>query len=314
MQKQLYGILKFIGILLLILFCIDTFFTSGLKKNNTKYFGKLNKICKKDSLPQIAVFSSSVGEMGFNCRVLQSKLNKSAYNFSLSGTRFMQYKGLINEINDQKNNVEIVVMAEVIFSLEKMDAITDIGRFMPYISNENIYKSLHDIQPDLAFKSRYIPFYKYIAVSPDYYLQSVVGWKSSLQKKKPVDTLLGQIAVNRKWEADQDSIWKYAKPIPILIDSNVLNIYKKTIEQLVVNGKKVVITIPPIYMPKGQKIVDLTEFRKTLKQIACDNKVVFWDFSESMVDKQYFYNVQHLNAIGAAKFSEIFADSLKTIL
>jgi hypothetical protein len=126
--------------------------------------------------------------------------------------------------------------------------------------------------------------------------------------------MLGQIAVNRKWEADQDSLWKYAKPIPVLIDTAVLDIYKKTVSQLVASGKKVVITIPPIYMPKGQKIVDLTEFRKTLQKIAKDEKAVFWDFSESMVDKQYFYNVQHLNAIGASKFSSVFADSLRKIL
>jgi len=314
MQRSFYKSIKFIIILLLILSAIDLFITAGLRKNKTRYFGKLNKICNKDSLPQIAIFGSSVGEMGFDCKIIQSSLNKSTYNFSLTGTRFMQYRSLINEINKPKNNVEIVVLSEVIFSLQEVKAITEIGRFMPYISNKNIYNSLYRIQPDLTFKSRYIPFYKYIAVTPDYYIQSFVGWKSSFINKQLTDTMLGQIAVNRKWEADQDSLWKYAKPIPILIDTAVLEVYRKTVSQLVANGKKVIITIPPIYMPKGQKIVDLTEFRKTLQQIAKNEKAVFWDFSEAMVDKQYFYNVQHLNATGASKFSLIFADSLKKIL
>lgn len=299
---------------MLILSAIDLFISAGLRKNKTRYFGKLNKICNKDSLPQIAIFGSSVGEMGFDCKIIQSSLNKSTYNFSLTGTRFMQYCSLINEINKPNNNVEIVVLSEVIFSLQEVKAITEIGRFMPYISNKNIYSSLYRIQPDLTFKSRYIPFYKYIAVTPDYYIQSFVGWKSSFINKQLTDTMLGQIAVNRKWEADQGSLWKYAKPIPILIDTAVLEVYRKTVSQLIANGKKVIITIPPIYMPKGQKIVDLTEFRKTLQQIAKNEKAVFWDFSEAMVDKQYFYNVQHLNATGASKFSLIFADSLKKIL
>lgn len=314
MKKELYTNLKFILIFLVILTGIDLFLTAGLKKNTTGYYGKVNKIFKKDNLPQLAIFSSSVGEMGFDCSVLSTKVKKSCYNFSLSGTRFMQYKSLIDEINTTQNDIEYVVLAEAIFSLEKISALTELERFLPYLENENIYNNFSNVQPDLVFKSRYIPFYKYITVSSKYYIQSCVGWKKSFQKRNNNDTLLGQIKVNRKWESDQDTIWKYAKPIPINIDSTVFNIYKQTVKKLVQNHKKIVIVIPPIYMPKGQKIVDITNFRKTLSSI-CDNKNIFYfDFSESMVNKKYFYNVLHLNATGSALFSSMFADSLKTIL
>ena len=264
-------------------------------------------------LPQIAFFGSSVGEMGFDCRTIERITKKSAYNFSLTGTNFSQYEGLINAVNIPNNNVKVVVLAETIFSFNKINAITDIERYLPNISNKAIYQNLYNIQPDLAFKCRYIPFYKYITVSNKYYVQSIVGFKNWWQHKQLTDTLLGQIAVERKWEADQDSIWKYAKPIPVVIDNSVLNNYKKMIARLVANGKKVIITIPPIYMPQGQKIVDITQFRKTLASIANNKNIFFWDFSQSMVDKQYFYNVQHLNAFGAGTFCKAFADSLNTI-
>ncbi len=313
MKKEIYSTLKFIIIFIVILTSIDLLLTEGLKKNKTGYYGKVNKIFKNDSLPQVAIFSSSVGEMGFDCSVLSPKLKKSVYNFSLSGTRFMQYKSMIDEVNTIQNNIEYVVLAEAIFSLEKISALTELERFLPYITNENIYSSFYTIQPDLVFKARYIPFYKYIAVSNQYYLQSALGWKKSF-KKQNNDTLLGQIKVTRNWEADQDTIWKYATPIPINIDSAVFSVYKKAVETLVKNNKKVIVVVPPIYMPKGQTIVDITNFRKTLSSIADNKNVFYFDFSESMVDKKYFYNVLHLNATGAAKFSNAFADSVNKFI
>ena len=81
-----------------------------------------------------------------------------------------------------------------------------------------------------------------------------MGWKNFIAKKIISDTLLGQTKVNRKWQTDQDSILKYMQPISVAIDSEILVTYKQTINNLVANGKKIVITIQPMYMQKEQKI------------------------------------------------------------
>ena len=313
MKQTFYISLKFVAILLLILFAVDWFISTGIKKNDTGIFGKINKICNQNKLPQIAIFSSSVGEMGLDSKVIQTATSQSTYNFALNGTRFMQYKGLVNEIGNATNNTKIIVFAETFFSFEKLSGINQIERYVSNISNKNIYNSLYNLQPDLAFKCRYIPFYKYVAVTYNYYLQSVLGWKNFITKKIITDTLLGQTKVNRKWQTDQDSILKYMQPITVTIDSEILVTYKQTINNLVANGKKIVITIPPMYMQKEQKILDITLLKTTLKSIANNKTIFFFDFSESMVDKQYFYNAMHLNAFGAAVFSKRFADSLNTI-
>ncbi len=310
MKKQFVISIKFVAILVIVLIIADGFISYGIKKNATNVFAKPNKICNNIDLPQIAVFSSSVGEMGYDCNVIANAANKSVYNFSLNGTRFMQYKGLIDELNRISKTTEIVVLSEAFFTFKKSNSINNIERYLPCISNDNIYNSLHNLQPDLSFKCRYVPFYKYIVASNNYYLQSFIGWKNYLTHKKSIDSLKGQTKVYRNWEADQDSIWKYAKQIPVDIDSEIVNIYKKTIDNLVANNKKVVIAIAPIYMPKGQTIIDFTQFRKTLQSMADNKNIFFLDFSESMVDKKYFYNVQHMNAYGASVYSKRFADSL----
>lgn len=40
----------------------------------------------------------------------------------------------------------------------------------------------------------------------------------------------------------------------------------------------------------------------------------YFDFSETMVDKKYFYNAGHLNANGARIFSTMLADTLIKVL
>lgn len=282
-----------------------------LKKNTTSVFSKPLKICNHTHLPQIAIFGSSVSEVGFDCDVIASATQKTVYNFSLNGTRFLQCKGLIDELSATSPNTTTVILCESIFSFKKLDAVNDIERFLPCIFNKNVYQSLYNLQPELTFKCRYVPFYKYIVASNNYYAQSIIGWKNFIKHYNPVDSLNGQVRVYRNWAADQDSIWENAKTIPVVIDSNIVLSYKQTINNLVKNNKKVIITIPPMYMPKGQKIVDITEFRNTLKSLANNISVFYFDFSESMINKKYFYNAHHLNALGATVFSKAFTDSLQ---
>ncbi|MCX6210457.1 MAG: hypothetical protein NTZ59_13405 [Bacteroidetes bacterium] len=206
MKKQIILSIKFVIFLVVILVIVDGIIGFGIRQNTTSVFAKPIKICNNINAPSIAIFSSSVGEMGYDCDIIESTLHQTAYNFSLNGTRFLQYKGLIDELSNSSKNTKIVVLSEAIFSFEKLKAVNEIERFLPCISNNNVYKSLHNIQPDLTFKCRYIPFYKYIAASSNYYLNSFIGLKNFISHKKNIDSLKGQTRVYRNWEADQDTI------------------------------------------------------------------------------------------------------------
>ena len=185
---------------------------------------------------------------------------------------------------------------------------------MPYIKNKNIYNSLAAIDSELAYKSRYIPFYRFIAATNHYYSSSLRGVKHMIKgSKKNLDTLLGYLPVKAGWNKLEDDFIANTLHIDIIIDSNIVNEYTKCVAGLRKKGRKVIITIPPIYIPKGQKIVDLEPYRNTLKIIAQKTNSIFWDFSESMVDKKFFHNIDHLNTYGAMVFSNVFSDSLNNL-
>ncbi len=314
MKKGILTSIYFAGTLFVILLMTDRFLDFTVKKCNTGHLGKVNKILDKSIKPQIAIFGPSLGENGFNSLQIQRQTNKTVYNFCLAGTIFMQYEGLINELNEKSNETEIFVLSEFVFNFQPRKQLTEIENYLPYLKNKNIYNSLASIDSELTYKSRYIPFYKFIAATNHYYTSSFRGLKHFIKgSKKNVDTLMGYLPVKKGWNKLEDDFIANTLHIDIIIDSNIVNEYIKCVNALKQKGRKVVITIPPIYIPKGQKVVDLEPYRNTLKSIAQKTNSVFWDFSESMVDKKYFHNIDHLNTYGALVFSNVFADSLNNL-
>ena len=310
-----YKICLFLATGLVLFQLFDWFIMTGVSKSAKGQLGKVNKICNQIDLPQIAIFGSSVGEVGINAPLLQKKTNKSVYNFCIDGTPFSQYYGLINEISGTKNT-ELVVMAEAYFSLERKTALSEFQRYIANIQHDNIYNSLYKIQPDIVWKARYVPMYKYTVFSHLFYLSSIEGWSHFLKKNTPKDTLLGFTPVFRNWELDQDEAIKKIKPFKIVLDTTVIAEYKKTIKNLKNQHKNVVIVMTPIYSAVSNTLTDFEPMRKTFKAIAAETECKFLDFSQNKIcnDKSFFYNSNHLNNKGADIFSSALADSLNILI
>jgi|GEM_PF-1295111 len=287
---------------------------SGVSKSAKGQLGKVNRICNHENTPAIAIFGSSVGEVGINAPLLQAQTGLSVFNFSIDGTRFQQYKGLIDEFASNNNTTKFVVLTETYFSFAKVDALTEPERYLANISNNNVYKSLYSIQPDMIWKSRYVPFYKYTLVSHTFYMAAMDGWKRRF-KNTGTDSLAGYTPVYRNWEADQDSIMKKLKPFSIETDASVIAAYKDCISRLRAKGIQVLIVLPPVYMTVLKTKTDFTPLRTTLRSVAKESNCVFWDFSESRMcdDKSFFYNSNHLNSKGAGNFGLVLADSIKQL-
>lgn len=300
---------------LLVLFTFDWIITFGVLRSDKKQLGKVNKICAHTNEPDIAIFGSSVGEVGVNASLIAQKTKQSVYNYSLDGTPFIQYQGLLDEFNQNNKNTSTVILTETYFSLSDIKAIAEIERYIPNISNDNVYRSLHKIQPDLTWKCRYIPFYKYIAVSHTYYMNAFYGYKSILKNTKEVDSLFGYTPVFRGWEADQDELIKNTKPFKIIIDTTIFNNYEKSIWRLKANKRNVIIILTPTYSKISKQITDFTPLREALKTVARKTQVQFWDYTRSELcdDKSFFYNSTHLNSKGSDIFSTSLADKINLL-
>ncbi|MCA0447483.1 MAG: hypothetical protein LCH54_14775 [Bacteroidetes bacterium] len=315
MNTNLKSALLFSFGLFSILFLVDTIISFGVSKSEFREIGKINKIIRHLELPEIAIFGSSVSKVGVNSPLIQRETGFSVYNFSLDGTRFMQYKGLISELNTQNETTKVVILAETYFSFSQVKALTTFENYLPAIGKDNIYEPLYEIQPDLVWRCRYIPFYKYTFVPHTYYLSSFDGWKSFFSNSHSVDSLLGFGPVYRTWEPDQDEFLLKTKYYTINIDSVIVEKYISVILDLKTKGRSVVIILTPIYTEISKKLTDFNPIRQTLQEISIRTQTPFWDFTSTSIcdNKSYFYNSNHLNKTGADLFSLMLADSIKTL-
>jgi hypothetical protein len=287
----------------------------GVRNCSYAQYAKVNIVAGHKAKPQIAIFGSSVGEVGVNARMINDTLKTASYNFSIDGTRFMQYKGLIQELNDYDDSCRLVIFAENFFTLTPIDQLTEVDRYIAHINNDHIYESLHQIQPELVWKLRNVPFYKLIAMKHSYFKAALIGLKDLRNGQKITDPYLGYTPRDIPWQADMDSLNRIGKIRDVIVDTAIFNDYKTIVQQLQKKGRKVLIMIPPVYK-EGLRLLQNLEAERTAFKSLEGNGVYFIDYSNCILsqDKKYFYNNSHLNSVGADYFTQMLVGDIQKIL
>ena len=300
----------------LILLGISYLIDMGVRHSDYEETGKVNKIVTHEIDPSLMVFGSSVSQVGIDPAILSQKTNLPAYNCSINGTRFLQYKGLVDEFASYSEKNKYVVFVETFFSFESIDALTQPENFLSEVENDNVYNALYDVQPDLVWKSRYIPFYKYTAVSYRYYKNSIIGWRRILNPAINNDPQFGFSPVNRSWEADADEAIRNTKKFQVQVDPVIVEKYILSIKELQAKGKKVFLVLTPMFAEMFKHVTDISPVRNELNRIASVTGATFLDYSHNPIseNKDYFYNSNHLNSEGARAFSSRLGDTLRTLI
>lgn len=299
----------------IILFGIQALLDKGVRQSGYGYFNKINLLAEHKLDPEIAIFGSSVSEVGLDPAIIKISTGLETYNFSIDGTSFVQLNGLLKEFSRYSKKCKIVILTEFFQSFEKRSQLTEVQRFAAHISNDNIYNSLYSVQPDLAWKIRNIPFYKFIVIEHPYYKASLLGWKKMVLNTPEMDTSMGFYPKNLSWDPEMDNINKKTKPIFIKVDKEIVEEYRKTLQLLKENGRKVIILLPPIQKDGRTLISNLEFFKATCKELAGDD-IYFLDCSsmELTENKEFFYNNAHVNRKGSIIFSNRVGAFLNNIV
>jgi hypothetical protein len=314
-QKNIVNSLLFLSILVAILISLEETLIYGVKAVRENQIGKVNIIAAHEFDPQIAVFGSSVSEVGVNPNILSKITAKSCYNFSLNGTSFYQYRGLIDEFLSYSRKSNIIILSEAYFSFSKNEAINSPDIYLAHIDNATISDPLFEIDNDLIWKIKYVPFYRFIAASHIYYKHAAHGLLNNLKSIKDNDSFNGFSPVYRGWEIDADEAIKKTGKFKIIINPYVLSLYIAQVRCIQKHGIKVVIILTPIYRKALEMATDFNPLYDALLRIKYETNATILDFSscELTKDKSVFYNSNHLNYKGAVKFSQILGDSLNKL-
>lgn len=305
-------VFPFLIILVMTLTLVSEALKFGVKRVRIDQIGKINAIATHEIDPEIIIFGSSVSEVSIDPNIIQKLTGKTCYNASLNGTSFIQYRGLIDEFNTYSKKNKIVVMSEAYFSFSNRNALTDPDYYIAQLNHDKISGPLAGIDNELIWKSKYIPYYRFIASTNRYYKYAFLGWKDYLKQQNGHDPLKGYAPVNREWEKDADEAIERAGKFTIEIDESVLQLYINQIKDLQRKGHQVVIILTPIYKAALAKATSIEPLYKALRRISSSTGTTFFDFSNSALaeHKRNFYNSNHLNLKGSISFSKQLADSL----
>ncbi|MFT2007195.1 hypothetical protein ACMA1I_00845 [Pontibacter sp. 13R65] len=300
--------LLFLGIFAILLTTIDYTLKWGVKHSTDAQTGKINQIMLHKVDPDLMVFGSSVAEVGFNSPLLSQELGLYSFNGAVDGTRFQQYKGLVKEVNAFSENAKYIVFGITYFDFIKTNQLTEPSRFYAFINNDNIYQSLYEIDNENVHKVKSIPFYAFTQYTHTYYKNALLGLRSHLTSRTPVDSLFGFVPHKAAWNADT------AKPAhvqKIKLSPELLNDFKILKEQLNSRERKVIVVFMPMHVSGQRHFSNLKEVVQQISTLA--DPGLFFDYTDSSIceSTEYFYNQNHLNTRGANTFSAHFAKELE---
>lgn len=244
---------------------------------------------------EIAFFGSSRCQQFFDCNIIEETLSHNCYNFGISNAKiditclcldyYLQHQkppkyatlevGYLTLLNDTKFDHHYQIFPLLFLNQSVFDYVKCYNGF--------------DI------KQVWIPFYRYSG-----YMEPVLkGFESSNYSIK------GFIPVNGSWNSNVLGA-RINNDTSLTIDSSRI----KFLDRLVDLCAKYNIKLNFVYVPEHTNYKDFYNNKQEIvdyfQEYAKNKEIPFKDFSADSIfnsDTSYFYNIEHVNKYGAAKFT-----------
>ena len=273
---------------------------------NNKTTVKINLLLEHKIDKDVMIWGSSVAMAHIDPKVIQQYTALSAYNMGWPGVFFVQYNSMIKEYLTYQKKCKCMIIACDFDNLGKNQLITRPDLFVSHLSNDYVYESLHDIEPDKMFKAKYVPGYKLGLLSKGFY-------NTLFTRQISIDTNNGFEPQNATWNVtSKNNISFNAR-----YDSAIYSKLKETLTLVTAKNIEVFLVITPVYCKGYQLISNAQAIKdKYLELTQLTDKIHLLDYTtDTMCLRQdYFYNNSHMNLYGAHRFSQKLGADVNKIL
>lgn len=312
MKRFLRQIAVFISIVLLTFLLLDIYVSYGLRQSNSNTFENLNKIYKGELTADMVINGSSKALVHFSPKILDSALQLYSYNLALDGTEFMvqkaQYDLYLKHNKQPKYVIQTVSSGTLVKNLEIRNQV----QFAPYFNLKEV-RSLARKYDGFVWYDYYLPFVRYTGE----FEQIVDGSFSALNiHLKKNGKYKGYLEKEAQWDSSFAD-FKKVNPAGIRwdFDSASITLFKDFLRESKARGIQVYLIYPPTYSEFHPYLNNRQEILDFYTEVAKEFDFPFLDYSNCLLslDKQYFYNSQHLNKRGAELFSRLVAKDLASL-
>jgi len=308
------GVMSLCGFLLLLIGTLtvtDRVVDVGLRRIDTAAFGVFNRIVGGQINSAILVTGSSRALTHFDPRSIERATGRTAYNIGINGSQIDMQVAVLKTYLKHNAKPQLLV-----HSLDSFTFVTSHGevffpgQYLPYLNEDDIYDALKRIDPNI-WKAKYLPLYGYSVQDMNFTwakgLAGVMGWNPA------EDRYQGFQPRHARWTGDFERFKEGSRSgVRFEIEAAGVQQLEELLRLAQAQGIRVLLVYSPVYHEMQSLETNRHEIFARFRELAARYGATLWDYSESPVSlrKEYFYNSQHLNAEGAAVFSDEFARAL----
>lgn len=303
--------LLFILFFLTVVFCLELVINFAVKKVSVGEYGLLNKIDNGNINADIIISGTSRALKAINPKIIEKDLGLSCYNLASDGSdlgvQFPKFKWYLTKNTKPKILIQDVSQ----FGGSISPKVYQPYKYLPYLSNDELFQGLMKINSDLWFNKYFFPI-NLIYYNFDFYVELL---KELIKSISGHDKYInGFLPDESKWSVDFE---KYKKANPSGISCSMSKSYKYYLQELSKFCKNQHIILILVALPNYYRLSELTinqkGVQKYYKNLGKHSNVIFLDFSNSQISKnnKNFYNFSHLNIIGANKLTNLLSMQIK---
>jgi hypothetical protein len=297
-------------------FLAQHFLLLGLRRSTTGPVGLCNRVVDGRVNADVLILGSSRAYVHFDPAIVERWTGKSCFNIARDGTKPDFQLAFLQTYLRHNRRPEHLVLALDLTSLQGVGGIPNSGLYIAFLNQPEVFAALYQ-QDHRWLLAKYFPL---VAIVQDrgclsFYHQereraTIEAVRGLLGWHRPEFLRAGYLPVDLEWRKDFDQ-FKSQNPdgAKVSIDSNAVAKLRSILELCRRLEVKVVLVYPPEYQESQSFCLNRREVFRVFEQLASEFQVPFWDYSNHPLcqKREYFYNSQHLNAKGAALFSEDFA-------
>ena len=251
----------------------------------------------------VLILGSSRASHHYNPSIIEDSLKLSAYNGGRDGCTIFYYYALLKSALERYHPKVVVLDLRPLEFEQDQDAYDRLSILLPY------YESHPEIRPICLLRSK---FERYKLLSKMYpynsKLFSSITTLFNLKRKINESQLKGYLQLDGVYDGSSKQIQSYANKI----DTNKVAYFKNFINTCQTAHVKVIVCASPVFV----KMLNTSKTIEMAKDICKDTHTPFFDYTNTAEfdDQKLFADYNHLNGVGAAKFTETFIAKLRATL
>ena len=311
MRTFLLRVALFMLVLGTVSVALDQLLVHGLRQRRTHTLGNWNRLREGRIQAQVLFTGSSRCLMHFDARAIGERIGRRCWNIGMDGSQLTLQRPWLITYLKYNPPPELVVQEVGIISLEPDSDVFFPSQYPPYLDEAPILQTLRSLDGSW-WRDRWIPLYSFTRFG---YAYAGLGLKGLLNAEDTAHDVLRNGFEQRhwKWDGGFDRFKaRYPKGKRYPVEQEAIAMLEDIIRLVREAGSEIVL----VYAPELKENQDLTTNREEIigiyRRLATKHGIPFWDLSTTALctDRTLFYNSQHMNGYGVARFTPMISDSL----